>query len=542
MSTPLEEYPRPQMKRDSYLNLNGPWKCNIFNKNNNTVYTGNINVPYSPETVLSNVCVNVFPTDVLTYEKDVEIPANFNKGKILLNFGAVDQICYVYINDKLVYTHFGGYTPFSCDITNFIKDNKANIKLKVYDLTDKLELSRGKQSLKPGGINYTAQSGIWQTVWMESVPDTYIEFVKITPDVDNKSFLIKVKSNEYMPCEVYFQGKKYNITTNEVVRIPIDNPIFWDIDNPYLYDVKVKCGDDEVSTYFGYRKITIKNVNGKRLVFLNNRRLFMKGILEQGYYKDGLYTPDSYQTVEDDIKLIKELGFNTIRKHIKIEPAMYYYLCDKYGMLVIQDMVNGGGLYNKLVIGAPLFANIKLKDTHHNLFSRRNELAKKVFEYEIKESIKNLYNNPSIIMWTVFNEGWGQFDSKHYYELVQKLDQTRLIDMASGWYDQGLGDIKSHHVYFKPYKHKWDDRAVMLSEFGGYSLGSSKFTYKNLTKEEEYLKELKRLLKRDIKPYIDEGLNGYVYTQYNDIEDECNGLVDTDRKLKVKELSKIFKK
>ena len=539
----LNEYPRPQMRRDSYINLNGNWHCFIYDGHNNLKYTGPITVPYSPETKTSGVMKNVRPTDTLVYDKSITIDPSFNKGRILLNFGAVDQICELYINGKRVGKHIGGYIPFSFDITDYITDNNINIKLLVKDYTEKSELSRGKQSSNPGGITYQAQSGIWQTVWMESVPKKYIKKIRIRPDVEYQGFRIKVYSDVDDICDVEVDNKTYHIETNKTYRIKLNNPIYWSVDNPHLYDVDVTLGKDKVHTYFGYRDIAIKNVSGIPYLYLNNKPIFIRGVLEQGYYADGLYTPDSYETIYNDIKNIKDLGFNTIRKHIKIEPALYYYYCDKLGVLVLQDMVNGGGKYNNIIVGLPMFINCNLKDDSYFLFRRSNKTARKIYEYEIRKTIDALDNFPSIIMWTIFNEGWGQYDAKRLYGMVKKMDSSRLIDPTSGWYDQGLGEVRSHHNYFKKFKYQKDklNRATLISEFGGFSFGKSKTPYKKFKSEKEFLKQLKELIQRDVKPYINQGLVGYVYTQYNDVENEQNGLVDKHRVLKSRKLKNFFK-
>ena len=330
MDNVLDIYPRPQLRRDSYINLNGNWNCRIDDPKGDFKYKGNIMVPYSPESVKSGVHVTVMPGDTINYYTNIRLPKNFIKDRVLFNFGAVDQICTLYVNERRVGTHYGGYIPFSFDITDYLNDENK-IKIEVKDYTEKSGLSRGKQSLKPSGIMYQAQSGIWQTIWLESVPKYYIKNVKITPNVDNQSVSIKVISNKDESCLVIIDDKLYKITTNKTHEIKLDNPKYWSIDNPYLYDVKIKTYSDEVRTYFGYRKIEVKKENDIPYLYLNNEKIFIKGILEQGYYKDGLYTVDDYNTILDDIRTIKECGFNTIRKHIKIEPALYYYYFDLKG-------------------------------------------------------------------------------------------------------------------------------------------------------------------------------------------------------------------
>lgn len=551
----LDEYPRPNLVRDSYLNLNGDWKCKIYNSDGSTKYKGDIVVPYSPETVASGVLQKVLPDDVLEYNKTITIDSNFNKGRLKLNFGAVDQICELYINGEYVGRHIGGYTPFSADITDYVKGDTFDVKLRVKDHTEKSGLQRGKQSSHPFGIFYPAQSGIWQTVWMESTPENYINEVKIKPDVENQGVRIRVSTNkkEPMKCSITIDGKTYEgIETYDVekgeyrtIRFPLDNPIFWEPDNPHLYDVKIKLGDDEISTYFGYRSIDKKIVDGSLRWFLNGKPLFIRGVLDQGYYKEGLYTPDSYDTVKKDIEKAKYMGFNTIRKHIKVEPELFYYYCDKMGMLVNQDMVNGGGYYNLPVIAAPMVANIPISDKNSFLFSRTDEKAKKMDTTAFLRTISALYNHPSIIYWTIFNEGWGQFDTDKIYDLLMSQDSSRIIDSVSGWYHQDVGDVVDYHHYYTAVKLENKTKKVkdpetgelvdallpiFLGEFGGVSVGDDKALYAKVKDDKELEKRIKMMLYRDVLLNLFNGvnLNGFVWTQLRDVEGEQNGLLDSD--------------
>ncbi len=535
-------YPRPQLKRDNYIILNGKWQYKIVCDGDNiTDYQGYINVPYSPEAKLSGVSKILKPNEELWYKKNVKLSENYKN--IILNFGAVDQICDVFINKQHVKHHVGGYTPFSCDVTDYIKNNEIDIEIKVKDYTEKSELSRGKQSLNPNTIWYQCQSGIWQTVWLENVPNDYIKSVNITPNINNKSISIFVEANNDGLCLVEIESNKYEIPVNKNIIIEFDKIKEWSTDDPYLYDVEIKYNEDNVKTYFGFREIKIDTINDIPYIFLNNKPIFLNGILEQGYYKDGLYTPDTFQTVLNDLKYIKSLGFNTIRKHVKVEPAIYYYLCDKLGIIIIQDMVNGGGLYNNIVVKTPLILPIKIQDNKYKIFKRQNKEAKTFFEEEIHDIINYLYNFPSICIWTIFNEGWGQYDSIRLYEYIKSLDKTRLIDPCSGWYDQQYGNLKSDHCYFMEYKYKKDkhNRATILSEYGGFSYGNTNgYTYKNLDSEEEYLERINKCLYGEVLLNSYNGLCGAIYTQYNDIESEKNGIVDENRKPKSKFFKNVF--
>lgn len=537
-------YPRPQLKRSSYINLNGNWEYKIvLDGDEKSDYQGFIKVPYSPEAKLSGVSKILKPNQELWYKKEVLLPKDIIKDRIILNFGAVDQICDIFINKQHVKHHVGGYTAFNCDITEYVIDSKFNIEVKVKDYTEKSELSRGKQSLTPNTIWYQCQSGIWQSVWLESVPDYYIKNVKIIPDVNRKRIFIIVEAIGNGLCFVKIDGEEYTIPVNHESIIEFNNIKEWSPEFPNLYDVYIKYNEDEIQTYFGFREIKVKMVKNIPYIYLNNKPIFLNGILEQGYYKYGLYTPDSFKTVLNDILFIKSQGFNTIRKHVKIEPAIYYYLCDKLGIIVIQDMVNGGGKYNSLVVKAPLILSLKLKDNKYRILGRDNIYARMNFEKEIKDVINYLYNFPSVCIWSIFNEGWGQYDSVRLHDYIKSLDSTRLIDSSSGWYDQNHGELKSDHCYFKKYKYKRDkkNRAVILSEYGGYSYGNKKtYAYKKMRTENEYLKKIRQSLDKEILNNVNNGLCGAIYTQYNDIENEKNGIVNENRMPKSKLLRKAF--
>lgn len=537
---PLSEYPRPQLKRDSYLSLNGEWEYAIRDmKDIPPVYDGKIIVPFSPETELSGVYKTVKPEDWLFYRKCFSLDKSFVKDKVILHFTAVDQIAEVYINHHYLGKHVGGYLPFEFDIKPYLEDNNELIVV-VKDYSDTSYYSRGKQRIKRGGIWYTPQSGIYMPVWLESVTDNYIKELKIIPKIERSEVLIKVVSQS-SSASIKIENKTYDIRTNKFVTLKVQKMHLWSPEDPYLYNIVVTTNSDTVHSYFAMRKVSTMMYNGHKVIALNDKPYFMKGVLDQGYYHDGLYTPKDYSEYEKDLQLIKDLGFNTVRKHIKIEAPIWYYLCDKMGLLVWQDFVNGGENYKFSTIAFPLITNIHHKDKWYSKFSRSNEEGRKQAIQEFKDTINYLFNHPSIVLWTIFNEGWGQFDSKDIYEELKKIDGTRLYDHASGWHDQGVSDVKSMHVYFKkveiPKNKNIKDRAVILSEFGGLVLPTEghdrkgKKTYKSFKNKDEWLKAYREMIERDVINNIPKGLTASIYTQLSDVEDELNGFITFDREV-----------
>ena len=537
----LEEYPRPQMKRESYLNLNGVWDIAITeNDTPPEKYDGEIIVPFSPESELSGVNRVLSPSQTLWYRRAFRLPEGFSRGRVLLHFGAVDQEAAVFFNGKAIGSHVGGYTPFSMELSSFLADENI-IVVKVRDCSDSSFYSRGKQKTQRGGIWYTAQSGIWQTVWLESVPQQYISSIKITPLFDESEVELTVFSESRQPCAALCEGRELSFFSNKPVRLKLSEFNAWSPENPQLYPLTVTMGEDRVESYFGMRKFSVeKDEQGVKRLFLNNKPYFHNGLLDQGYFSDGLLTPPSDEAMIFDIQTAKDLGFNMLRKHIKIEPARFYYHCDRLGMLVWQDMVNGGGAYKFLTIASPLMTGIHFKDSRYKWFSREEAEGREQYSSELDETVKHLYNTVSLAMWVPFNEGWGQFDAAKAVKRILELDKTRTIDHASGWHDQKIGEIKSLHVYFKPYRFRRDKqgRAVVLSEFGGYNFravghcfNDRDFGYKRLKTSEELLAAYERLYYNQILPAKKKGLCATVYTQLTDVEDELNGLITYDRKV-----------
>ena len=541
--TPLSEYPRPQFKRDSYICLNGTWEYAIRKEEIiPDSFDGEILVPYSPEVEKSGVNKVVMPDDYLFHRLHYEIPKEFIKDKVILHFGAVDQIAEVFINGQFAIKHIGGFLPFSVDIKPFLKDNNVEIILRVVDTTNASYHSSGKQSLNPGGIWYKPQSGIYMPVWMESVSNGYIESLKITPDIDKKLVKISFKSAN-KSAKLHLNGEIYDVEADKENIIEIDDMRLWSPENPYLYNFKISNEVDEVESYFAMRKVSlIKNDKNQLVIALNNQPYFMKGVLDQGYYQDGLLTPNSDEDYINDIKLIKSLGFNVSRKHIKIESLRWYYHCDRLGLLVWQDFVNGCTKYDFWLNQVPLFVRYKISDHRYKKFFRENEEGRKEAYQEFLDTIDLLYNSPCIVLWTIFNEAWGQFDAKEIYEKLKQVDPTRLYDHASGWHDQGFSDVKSMHIYkWKvkvPFKRKIKNRAFVCSECGAYILDKrlkeakkkEGFIYLLFNNKEDFQKEYERFIKEEIIPAKKNGMSAFIYTQASDVEEEMNGFVSYDRK------------
>ncbi len=543
---PLPEYPRPQLVRDSYVNLNGLWDYAITASDTPPgAWDGQIVVPFSPEAPLSGVGRQLRPGQVLWYRRT--LPLTRAQGRrILLHFGAVDQRAWVYVNGLLAGTHTGGYTAFTLDITNLLREDNT-LLVAVRDDTDASPLSRGKQKTKRGGIWYTPQSGIWQTVWAEYVPENFVQSVLFTPELPagRVSWRLRAPQPQGAKISIFHAGAPVCEGTcdedgcgSAVLPPPLH---LWSPDTPELYDVTIALGEDTVTSYFALRTISRGlDAQGRACLLLNGEPLFQHGVLDQGYWPDGLYTAPSDEALVYDIRLMKQLGFNLLRKHIKIEPMRWYYHCDRLGMLVWQDMPSGGGAYHALTITAPLFTHLHLPDSWYRAFARTDAEGRESYRRELTELIEQLQNCPCIVLWVPFNEGWGQFDAKDIARLVRRLDPTRLIDHASGWHDQRVSDVKSRHVYFMPYRFRPDrtGRAVVLSEFGGYHLSIKDHTwadkcfgYRGYRTPQALMQAVDRLYRTEIVPARQKGLAAAVYTQLSDVEDERNGFVTYDRRV-----------
>ncbi len=551
---PLPEYPRPQLVRKDWQNLNGRFEYAITGMNEKIPekFDGEIIVPFAPECYLSGVGRTVTENDYLWYRKNFVLDSCFNGKNVILNFGAVDWKCAVYINGKLVTEHQGGYVPFSVDITDAIADGENELILRVYDPTDAYWQDRGKQVRESKGFWYTATSGIWQTVWLEPVGDVFVKKIKITPDIDSSSVKISTDFNGEATVKAIVKDGDTIILAGEIERkdavINIKDQKLWSPENPFLYDIALALCDengnilDAVTSYFGMRKFSV-GYDDKRIprLCLNNKPYFQNGLLDQGYWSDGGLTAPCDEAMIYDIKKMKELGFNMLRKHIKVEPHRWYYHCDRLGMIVWQDMVCGAEKIDNFVVGfLPNIGIRKANDSNYNLFRVAPEECRIEHEKVMYETIDNLYNFTSIGCWVPFNEAWGQFDAKRIGAEVKAYDPSRIVDHASGWHDQGGPEINSMHRYILPVTmRKNDGRPFALTEFGGYSRkienhmwnAKKSFGYIMFKDKTSLTKAYKSLFEKQIIPKISKGLCATVYTQVSDVEFEVNGILTYDREL-----------
>ena len=529
---PWNVYPRPQMKRDSFFCLNGKWSLCAGGEEYG------ITVPFAPESLLSGLNMRIKKNIEIKYSKKFSLPEGFVKSRVILHFGAVDQICRVKLNGRYVGRHVGGYAPFSFDITELLAEENE-IEVFVRDELHNKILPYGKQCEKRGGMWYTPVTGIWQTVWLESVPEAYITKLRIETGADFADITAYGAETGTLTLKAP-EGERVFAMENGKIHIDVENPRMWSPETPYLYEFTLEAGDDRVESYFALRTLEIKEVGGVKRLCLNGKPYFFHGLLDQGYFSDGIFTPASPELYEKDILAMKSLGFNMLRKHIKTEPEQFYYDCDRLGMVVFQDMINNSDYSFIRDTALPTVGIKKLNDKNMH----KDPRSRAAFETAMAETVDTLYNHPCICYWTVFNEGWGQFESEKMYYKLKEMDDTRFIDTASGWFTGAESDVESLHVYFKPVKLEKSDKPIVLSEFGGYSYKpeghvfnvSETYGYRFFKERDDFEQALLALYRNEIIPLIKEGLCASVYTQVSDVEDETNGLLSYDRKvLKVSE-------
>ena len=626
---PLPEYPRPQMRRGDYTILNGWWEYRIA-----SFSWGKILVPFSPESALSGVGRQLQPDEELWYRRNVQISEDeyqthrAKKDRLLLQFGAVDQECRVYWNGHLVGSHRGGYLAFTVEVTEFVRPGANELQVICTDESDTGAEARGKQKLQPGGMFYTAQSGIWQTVWMEWVPQRSVEWIKIMPQSDEGVVRIRVRVsaqgqraellntekgiekfqtenaesdkngtqkrnvNEteknrttknsdlnkenadmgsesitctYMPEQIFItisyeenEEEKLQIScipsrrgagwTDYDAAITIQNAKLWSPEHPFLYDLEICAGEDHVKSYFAMRTFSVEaDENGIPRFCLNHRPYFLNGVLDQGYWPEGLYTAPTDEALASDIKRMKECGFRLLRKHCKLEPMRWYYHCDRLGMLVWQDMVNGGETYdmNRICYLPTLLHSFQTKKGYSEAAcGRKDRTGCEAWKRDCIQTVRQLFNVVGLAGWVIFNEGWGQFDTKEMTAIVKKLDGSRPVDAASGWFDFGGGDYRSEHNYFfklqvpKKWKKNPGGRAFVISEYGGLTLKipghiwkEQSYGYGKLSSQAEFQEQFRKL-QEEIRALEKEGLSGAIYTQVSDIEEEINGIYTYDRRVR----------
>ena len=525
---PWQCHPRPQCKRSRWLNLNGSWDFSAPD------YEGSITLPFCPESRLSGV-ERHFPEGCdLVYRRSVTLPEDWQGGRVLLHIDAADQHLSCWVNGKAVGRHQGGYDNILFDITDFLEGNVADLKLICRDDLKDASMPYGKQVLpeKRGGMWYTPVSGIWQTVWLEWVPETYVQKLHI----ENRGASVTITTEPALDGQITVKGLGQFPLENGQAVISPKEPHLWSPEDPYLYEFTLEAGQDRIESYFALRSLEIKTVNGYPRLCLNGKPYFFHGLLDQGYWPEGLLTPPAPESYEYDILAMKKLGFNTLRKHIKVEMEHFYYLCDKLGMVVFQDMVNNSHYSFFKDTALPTVGLQKCNDRrkHRDPVSRTN------FLLSMEAVTLQLKNHPCILYWTIFNEGWGQFDSDAVYEQFLALDDSRWIDSTSGWFRRRKTQVDSRHVYFRKVKLSGDGKKpLVLSEFGGKTYKAEghvfnpekSYGYGGCQTPEALTQALVSLYRNEILPCVKKGLCAAIYTQVSDVEDEINGLVTYDRRV-----------
>ena len=532
---PHAYHPTPQLKRPGYLCLNGEWDFLISKSENAGELTEKILVPFPPESKLSGIEKAVLPEDLMHYRRVFTLPENFAGKRVFLHFGAVDQTCTVYLNGTVLGKNEGGYLPFSFDITDSLADGENEIYLVARDTLDR-KYPYGKQKYNRGGMWYTPVSGIWQTVWLEARPESYVEDIKITP-YEKGVRIVVTGGDAHKKITLTDSGEVFEFDGNIAYVEPSDLKL-WTPETPYLYSFTLEAGEDIIESYFAVRWVDVREVGGVNRICLNGEPYLFNGLLDQGYYPDGIFLPATEDGFADDIMMAKSAGFNMLRKHIKIEPMIFYYLCDKLGIAIFQDMINNGkySFFKDTVL--PTVSTVTLQKMNDKRFNRSKE-ARAIFEDTMYKSADHLYNVPSIVYYTVFNEGWGQFNADEMYQKLKGYDPTRIIDATSGWFRRHESDVDSRHIYFRALTpKKLDGRPLVISEFGGYAHGvdghrySEKvYGYRVFDTQAEYEDAVCKLYETEVRDLVEDGASAFVYTQVSDVEDEINGLVTYDRQI-----------
>ncbi len=519
-AVPWERYPRPQMQRAEWLCLNGTWELSSGKTRTD------VRVPFCPESLLSGVKKLPSIGQEMTYRRTFSVPQAWNGKRIMLHFGAVMRKATVLVNGFELCAHENGYLPFFADVTAQLREGENELCVRVINDLD-ARYPWGKQKIRRGGMWYTPCSGIWQTVWLEPVPAHAITALQIRSGAD----WVEIEAEGVSDGEIGLEGRRYPLVDGRA-KIVFSDPHLWSPEDPHLYRFTLTCGEDCVRSYFALRTLSTEIVDGVPRLCLNGRPYFFNGLLDQGYWSDGLYTPATPDGFETDIRAMKSLGFNTLRKHIKIEPEQFYYDCDRLGMIVFQDMVNNGVYRYVRDTVLPTIHFQKRRDTRLN----RSAKARRIFLESMEATVRHLRNHPCICLWTIFNEGWGQFCADDAYDRLKALDPSRFVDSTSGWFHQQKSDADSLHIYFDELHLGTLPLPQLLSEFGGYVWKSSEhsfnkektYGYHTFETREAYVDAL-RTLYRSLVPLAGRGLCGAIYTQVSDVEDETNGLFTFDR-------------
>ena len=533
-SCPHAYHPTPQFKRSGYISLNGEWDFALTESENAPKFKEKILVPFCPESRMSGIERPVMPNNVMHYRRSFIVPEGFGE-RVVIHFGAVDQTCEVRLNGRLLGAHEGGYLPFSFDITDRLTEGENEIYVIAKDGLDH-KYPYGKQKYKRGGMWYTPVSGIWQSVWLEATPSAFVEDIKITPY--EKGVKIAVTGGEDQKRITLKDSGEVFEFCGSIVDIEPKDLKLWTPETPYLYEFTLECGQDRIESYFAIRWVDVRRIDGTDRICLNGKPYLFNGMLDQGYYPDGIFMPATEDGYADDIKMAKSLGFNMLRKHIKIEPMIFYYLCDKLGIAVFQDMVNNGKYHFIRDTVLPTVSTVYLQRLNDVCFSRNAEV-RGIFESTMYGTLDHLYNVPSIVYYTIFNEGWGQFTADVMYEKLKSFDTTRIVDTTSGWFRRNKSDVDSRHIYFRPLKpKKLDGRPLVISEFGGYAHGVNGHTYGDdvygyrvMKEQTEYEDAVCRLYETEVLELVEKGASAFVYTQVSDVEDEINGFFTYDRKI-----------
>ena len=532
-SCPWNEYPRPQLKRDSFICLNGLWDFAVSkDATPPKKFAELILVPFPPESPLSGIGRSIGSDDYMYYRKKFTVPKDFINDRVLLRFGAIDRFCKLTVNGTVAGIHNDGYLPFYADITDKLVEGENELLITV---TDNLasRYPYGKQKKKRGGMWYTPVSGIWQTVWLESVPKDYVRNIRLDPTITEVKITVDTDS-KHKKITLLDSGESFEFTTQSIVISPKEKKL-WSPESPYLYRFRLETETDKVESYFALREVGIKEIDGVAKLCLNGEPYLFNGLLDQGYFPDGIFLPATKEGYENDILLAKSMGFNTLRKHIKLEPAIFYYLCDLHGICVFQDMINNGKYSFLRDTALPTLGFKRISD--RNL--HKNQKSRTAFEECMRATVNTLYNYPSVVYYTIFNEGWGQFNSDENYRKMKALDSTRVIDSTSGWFWQNESDVDSYHIYFKKLAVNFNTpRPISLSEFGGYShrvdghlFGPKNYGYRQFEIREDFEEALFQLYFEEVLPLVQSGASALIYTQISDVEDETNGIITYDRRV-----------